>query len=77
MLQVANIMKNPAILIPPTIAGALLAPIATVWLELENNAYGAGMGTSGLVGPIMTLKTMGFTQDIFWIVILLFSSHQL
>ncbi|RPF55316.1 PTS transporter subunit IIC [Aquisalibacillus elongatus] len=69
MLQVGNIMKNPAILIPPTVAGALLAPIATVWLQLENNAYGAGMGTSGLVGPIMTLKTMGFTTEIFMIIL--------
>lgn len=72
MLQVANIMKNPAILIPPTVAGAVLAPVSTVWLQLENNAYGAGMGTSGLVGPIMTLETMGFTQEIFWTIVILF-----
>lgn len=71
MLQVANIMKNPAILIPPTIAGAVLAPVATVWLEMQNNAAGAGMGTSGLVGPIMTLRTMGFTIDIFMIILFL------
>ncbi|TFB25080.1 PTS sugar transporter subunit IIC [Filobacillus milosensis] len=71
MLQVANIMKNPAILIPPTVAGAVLAPFATVWLQLENNAAGAGMGTSGLVGPIMTLRTMGFTTDIFMIILFL------
>ncbi|GEL77196.1 PTS transporter subunit IIC [Tenuibacillus multivorans] len=71
MLQVANIMKNPYILIPPTVAGAVLAPIATVWIQLENNAYGAGMGTSGLVGPIMTLKTMGFTMETFMIIVIL------
>ncbi|MGM8215656.1 PTS transporter subunit IIC [Bacillaceae bacterium W0354] len=72
MLQVPNIMKNPRILIPPTVTGLLLAPFATVWLQLENNAYGAGMGTSGLVGPIMTLETMGFTTNIFIIILLLF-----
>ncbi|HLS07953.1 PTS sugar transporter subunit IIC [Lentibacillus sp.] len=66
MLQVANVLKKPIIIIPPTIAGAVLAPFATVWLELSNNDLGAGMGTSGLVGQIMTFETMGFTWDVFW-----------
>ncbi|UII55225.1 PTS sugar transporter subunit IIC [Cytobacillus spongiae] len=61
MLQVPNIVRNPLILIPPTVAGALLAPVGTtVWI-MENNASGAGMGTSGLVGQIMTFTTMGFS----------------
>ncbi|MFZ0368234.1 MAG: PTS sugar transporter subunit IIC [Halobacillus sp.] len=71
MLQVANIVKKPIIILPPTIAGALLAPLATVWLELENNAAGAGMGTSGLVGQIMTFQTMGFTWEIAGIIFVL------
>ena len=71
MLQVANILKKPILIIPPTIAGIVLAPFATVWLELENNALGAGMGTSGLVGQIMTFETMGFTWNIFWAVLIL------
>ncbi|MFD2926260.1 PTS transporter subunit IIC [Halobacillus naozhouensis] len=71
MLQVANVVKKPIILLPPTAAGALLAPVATVWLELENNASGAGMGTSGLVGQIMTFQTMGFSWDIVGIVLIL------
>ncbi|MCA0972763.1 PTS sugar transporter subunit IIC [Halobacillus litoralis] len=64
MLQIANVVKKPIIILPPTIASAILAPFATVWLQLENNAAGAGMGTSGLVGQIMTFQTMGFTADI-------------
>ncbi|PKR79325.1 PTS sugar transporter subunit IIC [Halalkalibacillus sediminis] len=72
MLQIANIMKNPMILIPPTLTGMILAPVATVWLQMENNAYGAGMGTSGLVGPIMTFNTMGFSIEIVWAVLLLY-----
>src|SRR5699024_4380956 len=33
MLQVANILKKPIIIIPPTIAGAVLAPFATMRSE--------------------------------------------
>ncbi|MBH0230187.1 PTS transporter subunit IIC [Halobacillus yeomjeoni] len=64
MLQVANIVKKPIILLPPTIAGAVLAPFASVWLAMENNAPGAGMGTSGFVGQIMTFESMGFSWQI-------------
>ncbi len=64
MLQISNIIKNPWILLPPTLAGAILGPVATVLLKMENNSMGAGMGTSGLVGQIGTFSNMGFT----WIV---------
>ncbi|WP_064092680.1 PTS transporter subunit IIC [Rossellomorea aquimaris] len=64
MLQVPNIVRNPRILIPPTIAGMILAPIGTTIWIMENNAAGAGMGTSGFVGQIMTFKTMGFTWEV-------------
>jgi uncharacterized membrane protein len=71
MLQVANIIRNPRILIPPTLAGAILAPFGTTLWLMENNAAGAGMGTSGLVGQIMTFTTMGFGSDIWMKVIAL------
>jgi len=71
MLQVPNIIKNPLILIPPTIAGAVLAPFATVWLKMTSNMAGAGMGTSGFVGQIMTFETMGFSMSLFWSVLIL------
>lgn len=71
MLQVPNIIKNPIIMIPPTIASIIIAPIGTVWLEMTNNTEGAGMGTSGLVGQIMAFETMGFTTSVFWAVLLL------
>ena len=71
MLQVANILKKPIIILPPTIAGAVLAPFGTMWLELSNNSSGAGMGTSGLVGQIMTFESMGFSLSIFWSVLVL------
>jgi len=58
MLQVPNIVKNPRIWLPPTIASAILGPLSTIVFKMENNAAGGGMGTSGLVGQIMTWQTM-------------------
>lgn len=64
MLQIANIMKNPLIIIPPTVAGILLAPLSTMVFMMENTPEGAGMGTSGFVGQIFTLTSMGFNSEI-------------
>ena len=61
MLQIGNIVKNPLILIPPTLAGIVTAPIAVGIFRMTNNEAGAGMGTSGLVGQFMALETMGFS----------------
>ncbi len=61
MLQIGNIVKNPLILIPPTLAGAVTAPIAIGIFRMTNNEAGAGMGTSGLVGQFMAFETMGFS----------------
>ncbi|WP_284140822.1 MULTISPECIES: PTS sugar transporter subunit IIC [unclassified Virgibacillus] len=71
MLQVPNILRRPIIILPPTIAGAILAPFATVWFNLINNPSGAGMGTSGFVGQIMTFEAMGFSWQLFWIILML------
>jgi len=56
MLQIPNLMKNPRILIPPTVASIICGPIATCAFKLKCNAAGGGMGTSGLVGIIGTYK---------------------
>lgn len=58
MLQVPNIVRRPLIWIPPILTSAILGPISTVILKMTNNAIGSGMGTAGLVGPIMAYKTM-------------------
>ena len=54
MLQMPNIVKNPRIWIPPTLASAITGPIATCLFKLEMNgaAVSSGMGTCGLVGQI-------------------------
>ena len=60
MLQMPNIMRNPKILIPPTLASAILGPFSTIIFKLENSPIGAGMGTCGLVGQISTLREMSY-----------------
>ncbi|CAM3855489.1 PTS transporter subunit IIC [Alkalicoccus chagannorensis] len=71
MLQIANIVRNPKILIPPTAAAAIAGPLAVMLFQMENNPEGAGMGSSGFVGQIMTINTMGASADV-WTGILLF-----
>ena len=61
MLQMGNIVKNPRIWIPPTLAAAITGPIATCVFKLECTGVSAGMGTCGLVGPIGIFTDMGFT----------------
>jgi len=71
MLQVPNIMRHPLIWVPATLTSAILGPIGTALLGMTNNAVGSGMGTSGLVGQIMTYKTMTEAGESGWTVLLL------
>ncbi|TDX48223.1 PTS transporter subunit IIC [Orenia marismortui] len=59
MLQMPNIVRNPYIWIPPTLAGAILGPIATTIMPMKNIPIGSGMGTAGLVGQFGTVEAMG------------------
>jgi len=56
MLQMPNIVKNPRIWIPPTLASAITGPIATCLFRLQMNdpasGVASGMGTCGFVGQI-------------------------
>ena len=70
MLQMGNIVKNPRIWIPPTLASMITGPIATCLFRMENIATGAGMGTCGLVGPIGVYTAMDGSVSM-WVGILL------
>ena len=59
MLQMGNIVKNPLIWIPPTLASAITGPLSTCLFKLECTGVSAGMGTCGLVGPIGVVSDMG------------------
>ena len=63
MLQMGNIVKNPLIWIPATLASAITGPISTCLFKLECTGVSAGMGTCGLVGPIGVFSDMGFTAS--------------
>ena len=54
MLQMPNIIKNPRIWIPPTVAAAVTGPLATCvfGMKMYGAAINSGMGTCGLLGPI-------------------------
>ncbi len=70
MLQMGNIVMNPKIWIPPTLASMITGPIATMVFRLENIPAGSGMGTCGLVGPIGVFTAMGNTPST-WMGILM------
>ena len=64
MLQMGNIVRNPRVWIPPTVASAITGPLATCLFRLEMNgpAISSGMGTCGLVGQIGVYT--GWVNDI-------------
>lgn len=74
MLQMGNIVKNPLIWIPPTLASAVTGPIATMVFKMENFGVNAGMGTCGMVGPLGVVTTMTENADnntlLMWVGIL-------
>ena len=76
MLQVPNIMRHPAILVPPTLAAAILGPVSTTLLPMFNSGINAGMGTCGFVGQIGTYITMlGMGESWWWITVKVLLLH--
>ena len=68
MLQIPNIVRRPLIWLPVILSSAVLGPIGTMLLHMTNNATGSGMGTAGLVGPLMTWQVM--TQSEAGVIVL-------
>lgn len=73
MLQIPNIMRNPKLMIPPIVAGAICGPIATCAFQLKCGASGGGMGTCGFVGIISAYESSvamgGMEQWKFWLAV--------
>lgn len=67
MLQMPNIYKNWKIWIPPTLASAIVGPIALLFFNMENSALESGMGTCGFVGQIGTFNAMKSDYSIRYI----------
>ncbi len=68
MLQIPNIARHPQIWLPATLASAITGPIASCILKMKTLPAGAGMGTSGLVGQIMTYQAMA-AEEAAWSII--------
>ncbi len=66
-LQVPNIYKTWKIWIPPTLASAIIGPIAIIYFNMENTALESGMGSCGLVGQIGTFNAMKSKYDTSYI----------
>ena len=76
MLQFKNIIKKPLIWLPTVIVSAALGPLAMVFpkivvedlseVSIKALSVGAGMGTSGLVGPLNFFDVYNYN----WIAIL-------
>ena len=64
MLQMPNIIKNPRIWIPPTLASMITGPLATCLFKLQMNGapVSSGMGTCGFVGQIGVYT--GWVNDV-------------
>jgi len=62
-IQFPNIVRHPQILIPTMLASAVAGPLATCVFRMTNNFLGAGMGSCGLVGQIMTFSNMTVPTD--------------
>ena len=70
MLQMGNIVKNPLVWVPATLASAITGPISTCLFKLECIGVSAGMGTCGFVGPIGVFSEMGFnTRSIIGVIV--------
>lgn len=70
MLQVPNILRHPAILIPPTLASAILGPFGTTLFQMKNMGVAGGMGTCGFVGQIGTFTTMLALGESWWSILI-------
>ncbi|AUD64683.1 hypothetical protein BK011_02950 [Tenericutes bacterium MZ-XQ] len=70
MLQFKNILRKPIIWLPTIITSAILSPIIVLTLNTETTKFGAGMGSSGLVGQLQTLYQMDYNLNS-WLSIIL------
>ncbi len=75
MLQFKNIVRKPTVWLPTVIVSAILGPLAMTfdagWIcesyVVRELSVSAGMGTSGLVGPINLWSSCDFSyQPILW-----------
>jgi len=77
MLQFKNIIRKPLVWVPTIVVSAILGPFAMLFplsgvdaSMASNLSVGAGMGTSGLVGPLNFLGAIGYDNWQLWVLLL-------
>lgn len=61
-VQLPNIIKNPMILVGPTIASAICGPLATVAFGFETIPEMGGMGFAAFVSPLWVINNLGWSM---------------
>lgn len=67
-VQLPNIIKNPMILVAPTIACAVAAPIATSTLGFTTASALGGLGFCSFIAPITVLGNQGLTSFLNYMI---------
>ena len=76
MLQFKNVLRKPLIWVPTIAVSAVLGPFALLFPmdqmipgSVSALSVGAGMGTSGLVGPLNFLGAIGYDSWRLWVLL--------
>jgi uncharacterized membrane protein len=71
MLYWPNIIKKPLIWLPTILSSMILGPIGVCLLQTTSTSAGAGMGSCGIVGQLSCIETMGISNPLTWISIVI------
>ncbi|MFJ6412774.1 hypothetical protein CHI12_05615 [Terribacillus saccharophilus] len=67
-VQFPNLIKNPALVIPPFVAAVVCAPIATVLLGFTTSYELAGLGLNSFIAPLNILASQGWEAFLIYLV---------
>lgn len=68
-VQFPNLIKKPLYIIPPFVAAAVCAPIATIMFDFQVPYELGGMGLSSLIAPINIITSQGLSVFFIYVVV--------
>lgn len=68
-VQFPNLIKKPILMIPPFIAAAICAPIATSLLDFKVSYELAGLGLNSMIAPLNILATQGWSAFSLYVAV--------
>ncbi|MGM9926544.1 MAG: PTS transporter subunit IIC [Bacillus sp. (in: firmicutes)] len=66
-VQFPNLIKKPLYIIPPFVAAAVCAPIATILFEFQVPYELGGMGLSSMIAPISIATSQGLSAFLIYV----------